>query len=48
MIFKLAVPVPIALTALRGEMKVPVTAGVPEMSPVEALRLSPVGNPVAL
>ena len=43
-----AVPVPIALLALRPTLNVPAAVGVPEMIPVVVLTESPAGKPVAL
>ena len=45
---KVSEPVPPALVALIVTLNDPVTVGVPEINPVVALMLSPVGNPVAL
>ena len=46
-ITKLPVPVPPALTALNETVKVPLTVGVPLITPVDALILKPDGKPVA-
>ena len=48
MIVKVAVPVPREFVALIVTVKVPVAAGVPEITPVEVLRVKPAGSPVAL
>jgi len=45
--FRVALPVPAALLALSATENVPVTDGVPLMTPVVALTLSPKGSPVA-
>ena len=42
-----AVPVPVALVALRATVEVPVALGVPEISPVLVLTVRPAGNRVA-
>ena len=42
-----AVPVPLAFAALTLAEKVPDVVGVPEISPVPALKLSPPGRPLA-
>ena len=44
---RLALPVPLALTALTVATVVPGELTVPLMTPVEGLRLRPVGSPVA-
>ncbi len=46
-IVKVALPVPPALLAEMVTLLVPVTVGVPLITPVLVLMLSPVGNPVA-
>ena len=45
---KVALPVPPTLIALMVAATVPVDKGAPEISPVVALKLRPLGNPVAL
>lgn len=40
-------PVPLLLVALMVELKLPVTVGVPEITPVEVLTDKPVGRLVA-
>lgn len=45
---RVAVPVPLALPALKVTTEVPVTVGVPVIFPVLVLTLNPVGSPVAL
>ena len=48
-IAKVAVPVPVALAAVRVTLKVPAaTLGVPEMRPLVVLMESPPGRPVAV
>jgi hypothetical protein len=46
--FKVAVPVPAELVALKVTLNGPATEGVPEMTPVDVLTESPAGNPAAL
>ena len=45
---KLDEPAPPAFDADRFTVKLPADVGVPEIRPVVALRLNPVGRPVAL
>jgi hypothetical protein len=45
---KVLVPVPPALVALSVTLVVAAVVGVPEISPVVVLTVSPAGNPVAL
>jgi hypothetical protein len=42
-----AFPVPVPFVALNVTVELPAAVGVPEMSPVEVLMVSPAGNPVA-
>ena len=44
---KVALPVPPMLTALSVTVEVAAAVGVPEISPVVLLTVSPAGNPVA-
>ncbi len=47
-IVNVAVPEPVAFVAVNVTGKLPVTVGVPEIAPVVALMVNPVGRPVCV